>query len=71
MVPSLAEENVPRQEFWGVLEGLISVLIPFGMLAWSYTYPRQPLWGLMAFPVGVLIARFNIRRVLSAYHWIE
>jgi hypothetical protein len=71
MVPSLAEENVPRQEFWGVLEGLISVLIPFGMLAWSYAYPRQPLWGLMAFPVGVLIARFNIRRVLSAYRWIE
>jgi hypothetical protein len=71
MSPSLAEENVPRQNIGGMVRGLISVLIPFGILIWSYAYPRQPAWGAAAFPIALLITWLNRRAVLAAYRWIE
>lgn len=39
MPPSLAEENVPRQNIGGVVPWLISVLIPFGVLTWFFAHP--------------------------------
>lgn len=71
MAPSLAEENVPRQNIWGVILGLISVLIPFGILAWSSAFSGQPVWGLAAFPAAALITWLNRRALLSAYRWVE
>lgn len=71
MSPSLAEENVPRQDIWGILQGLISVLIPFGILIWLQSYLGQPLLGLVAFPVAILITWLNYKLMLSAYRWIK
>jgi hypothetical protein len=71
MSPSLAEENVPRQNIWGVLQGLISVLIPFGILVLISTYPNQAGWGAVTIPVAIFIVWLNGKAVMSAFHWIE
>lgn len=71
MSPSLAEENVPGQNIWGVLQGLISVLLPFGILVLSSAYPGQPVWGSTAIPLAAFITWLNRKAVLAAYRWIE
>jgi hypothetical protein len=70
MSPSIAEENVPRQNVVGVLLGLVSVLIPFGILAWSLTQPAGLIFSLAALAVGAFITLLNWNLTLSAYRWI-
>jgi hypothetical protein len=71
MAPSLAEENVPRQNIWGVLQGLISVLIPYGILVWSFAGLRWPVLVAASFTLAAIFTWLNRKAVLSAYHWIE
>jgi hypothetical protein len=70
MTPSLAEENVPRQDIQGVLIVLISVGLPLGLLAWGRFHPGGLVWGLMSLPVAALIAVLMFQLVLSVYRWI-
>jgi hypothetical protein len=70
MSPSIAEENVPRQNVVGVLLGLVSVLTPFGILAWSFTQPAGLVFSLAALPIGAFITLLNWNLTLSAYRWI-
>jgi hypothetical protein len=69
--PSIAEENVPQQNIGGVIQSLISVLIPFGMLAWSAAHPAQAIIGLLAVPLAAVIVLINFGSVVRAYRWIE
>ncbi len=45
MSPSLADENVPRVGASGVIWGLVSVLLPFGMLVGTATTPGGAIFG--------------------------
>ncbi len=71
MSPSLTEENVPRQNIGGVLQGWVSVLIPFGVAVLLSAYPELMGWSVAAVPLVLLITIFNRSVVLSAFHWIE
>ena len=71
MSPSIAEENVPRQNIEGVFWALVSVLIPFGMFSWFFTHPGQVLWGIATLPVALSITLLNVRATLSTYRWIN
>ena len=71
LAPSIAEENVPNQNIGGVVRSLASVLVPLGMLCWSFTRPSQLIVGLAALPVAVFITDLNLRSVVSAYRWIR
>jgi len=70
MSPSIAEENVPRQNVVGVILGLISVLIPFGILARSFIQPAWLIWSLAALPVAMFIMYLCWKAALTAYRWI-
>jgi hypothetical protein len=71
MSPSLAEENVPRQGILGILQGLITILIPFGVLVLSSSLFGHPEWGAVAIPIAFIMMLLNRQTVLSAYHRIE
>jgi hypothetical protein len=71
MSPSLAEENVPRQGIWGILQGLATVLIPFVVLVVASSTPGLALWGAAAIPVAFVMLLLNRHSSLSAYHRIE
>jgi hypothetical protein len=59
MSPSIAEENVPRQNIDGVIRALISVFIPLGMFSWYFVHPNQSIIGLAALPVALFILLFS------------
>lgn len=69
MSPGVSEENVPRRGIGGALQGLVSVLIPFGMLAGASAYVWGPLWGLAALPVAVAITWLNWKAGLGTFRW--
>jgi hypothetical protein len=70
MSPSIAEENVPRQNVVGMLLGLISVLVPFGILVGSISQSAWLIGGLTALPVAMVITYLCWKAALSAYRWI-
>lgn len=67
MSPSLAEENIPQMNIWGVLQSLVSVLVPFGLMLWAIAPPVLFLPHL----AGAAIAVVNGALVVSAYRSIE
>jgi hypothetical protein len=71
MAPSLADENVPRQNIQGDLIILISVGLPLGLLAWSGSHPSGLAWGLLSLPIAAMITLFLLRSALLAYRWIK
>jgi hypothetical protein len=71
MSPSIAEENVARQNIEGVIRALLSVAVPMGMMCWSLTHPAQIGWALAAVPLAWMIMMFNLRTVGLAYRWME
>jgi hypothetical protein len=71
MSPSIAEENVPRQNLWGVVQALITVLIPLGLFTWQSADPAGAFWGVVAFPLAGLFTLINVQSAISAYRWIE
>jgi hypothetical protein len=70
MSPSIAEENVPRPDVWGALQGLGSVLLPFGLLAWANANAMLGLWGWAAILLAVAITWFNFRSAVAAFRWV-
>jgi hypothetical protein len=71
MSPSIAEENVPQPNVLGVLQALVSTLIPFGIFVGSRTVSGGAAWGWISLPVAVFILLINVNFLLSAYRWIE
>ena len=71
MSPSIAEENVPRQNLWGVVQGLITVLIPLGLFTWGSANPAGALLGAVALPLAGLFILINLSSATAAYRWIE
>jgi hypothetical protein len=71
MSPSLADENVPRVGVGGVILGLVSVLAPFGMLAWTAGAPGGVSGSLAVVPIGLAIAWLHRRGLLAAYQGME
>jgi hypothetical protein len=71
MSPSIAEENVPRQDIDGVIRALISIFIPLVMFSWYFVQPNQSIIGLAALPIALFITFLNAGAVLSAYRWIR
>jgi hypothetical protein len=69
--PSIANENVPRQDIQGILIILITVCIPLAILAWT----RSPLdsfgWGWISLPFALVITILLHRLAISAYRWIS
>jgi hypothetical protein len=70
MSPSLGDEKVPRQNIWGVVQGLISVLFPFGILVGSFASPGGAALSLIAIPIAMIITWLNQKAVLRAYRGI-
>lgn len=70
MAPSIAKENVPRQDIQGVLVTLIAVGLPLGLLTWSSSQPDGFLWGLLSLPVAGLITIFLLKSTLRVFRWI-
>jgi hypothetical protein len=71
MAPSLGEENVPRPGFWGQVQALASVLLPFGILIWASGSANWVIGGAAAFAVAALVTWLNRRSLLSAYRWVR
>lgn len=67
MSPSFADENVPRVGVGGVIWGLISVLLPFGVLASTAALPGGAIWGMASLPMAVAITWAHRRALLVAY----
>ena len=71
MSPSLAEENVPRQGVGGAIQGLASVLVPFGLFGWLAATPMGAVGGVVALAAAVGIAQLNRRAALIALREVE
>jgi hypothetical protein len=71
MSPSLADENVPKPGVAGAVHGLVSVLVPFGIIVGSLYLPGASVWGLAGLAVGALIARVNAHTLLAAYRRMD
>lgn len=71
MSPSIAEENVPQPDIWGAIQSLVSVLVPFSLLAWSSTHAVLSSWGWAAVLLTVGIAWLNFRGAATAYKWVR
>jgi hypothetical protein len=69
LTPGVGSENVPQQDFWGIVRGLVSVLIPLAIFLWGQ---RSPLWGwsLVSIPLAALAVWINLKGILSAYRWM-
>ena len=71
MAPSLADENVPRQNVQGELIILISVGFPLGLLTWSGSHPGGLTWGLLSLAVAAIFVLLLFRSVISIYRRIK
>lgn len=71
MSPSLAEENVPRQGVGGAIQGLASVLVPFGLFGWLAATPMGAVGGVAALAAAVGIAQLNRRAALISLREVE
>ena len=70
MSPSIAEENVPQPNVWGAIQGLASVLLPFGLLAWANANAMLGLWGWAAILLAAAITWLNFRSTVAAFRWV-
>lgn len=71
MTPSLAEENVPRQDIGGVLTVLAAAGFPLGLLAWGAAHPGGLAWALLSLPAAALIAVTLFQSVRLVYRWMK
>jgi hypothetical protein len=71
MSPSIAEENVPPVDIWGVVGGIISVLVPLGLLLVAITYPRFMFVGVVAVILAVVIGRITFREAIRAFNAVR
>jgi len=70
MSPSIAEENIPQVDVWGALRGILSVVVPLGLLIVASAQPGYNEWGLGAVIVAAGLARFNYRAAVSALNLV-
>ncbi len=68
--PSVAAENVPRQDIQGVALTLISIGLPLGLLTWSSTQPGGIVLGALSLPIAVLFTVLLFRSTVSRFLWI-
>ncbi len=71
MSPGITEENVPREGVGGVIQGLVTVLIPFGILVGAAPLIGRPLWSVGSIPLGIAGAWLNWRSAVAAFRRIE
>ena len=67
LLAGIAEENVAQQGMGGILRGLISVLLPLGVLLLA----GASLARLWAFPLATLAVTVDYQEILHAYKWLE
>jgi hypothetical protein len=67
MSPGITVENVPQQGVGGVFQGLVTVLIPFGVLVGASPLSGHPLWSLGSIPLAVVGVWLNWRSALTAF----
>ena len=71
MTPSLAEENVPRQNVQGAIIILIAVGLPLGLLTWGSSHSGGLILGLLSLPIAVVITFMLFASVTRVYGWIK
>ena len=71
MTPSLAEENVPRQNVLGAIIILTAVGLPLGLFTWGSSYSGGFLFALFSLPVSIVITKVLFNAVTNAYLWIK
>ena len=69
--PSVAAENVPRQDIQGVALTLISIGLPLGLLTWSSSQPSGMVLGALSLPIAVLFTVLLFRSTVSRFLWIK
>ena len=71
MVPALTTENVAQPGLWGLVQGLASAAITFGLLEWALQQSSGVIWVPAALGLAFIVAELNLGSALTAYRWMR
>jgi len=71
MVPALTTENVAQPGLWGLVQGLASAAITFGLMEWALQQPGAVVWVPAALGLAFIVAELNLGSALQSYRWMR